>query len=339
MRKAVRTPAGLGRGVPWWVSAAGAAVVPGALLGILVVLGVYAWPSVLWNGLAFFTGKTWSLGNLYGSGVVRRFGQVALQGAAFGALPYLVATLVSSLLALALATVVGVGVAVALAERAPRAWGSVLGFFVELLAGVPSVVFGLWGLMVVAPWIQDEAGPWIARLGGWVPWLRGPVTAGTGLLAAVLVLAVMLLPLIASLGRDALRRVPADLRDQGRALGLTEWEILRDLVLPEAAPGILGAVVLAFGRAVGETMAVLMVSGGGSGLPTSIFSPVTTMAAAIVADLDSALTDPTGMAVHALAELAVVLLVISVLVNLVAPLAGRGASVARAVLGPRGEGR
>ena len=225
-----------------------------------------------------------------------------------------------------LAVPIGLGVAVCLAERARGPLARVLGFFVELIAGVPSVVFGLWGFVAVVPWIQHSGGPAIARALGWMPWFRGPVLSGEGLLASAIVLAVMVLPLVAAVGRDALARVPRELRDQGRALGLTEWEILRRLILPLAAPGIIGGVVLALGRALGETMAVLMVSGGGTAVPHTIFTPVTTMASAIVLDLDSAFTDTTGMAVHALALVAVVLMAITVLVNLAVPFIGRGVS-------------
>jgi phosphate transport system permease protein len=134
----------------------------------------------------------------------------------------------------------------------------------------------------------------------------------------------MILPIIAAISRDALRAAPLELREQGRALGLTDWEVLRGLLLPVAWPGIVGGITLALGRALGETMAVLMVSGGALGyLPQNIYSPISTVASNVVALLDSAQTDSTGMAVHALAELALVLLVITVAVNALAPLAAR----------------
>lgn len=308
------------------VAAVAAALTPALLVATLVVLLVSAWPAVLYEGLGFLRHSVWSLGNLYGGTPSVRNGQVAAPGAEYGALPYIAGTALTSVLALVLAVPIGLGVAVCLAERARGPLARLLGFFVELIAGVPSVVFGLWGFVAVVPWIQHSAGPGIAHALGWLPFFRGPVLSGEGLLASAIVLAVMVLPLVAAVGRDALARVPRDLRDQGRALGLTDWEILRRLILPLAAPGIGGGIILALGRALGETMAVLMVSGGGTSVPHTIFTPVTTMASAIVLDLDSAFTDTTGMALHALALVAVVLMAITVLVNLAVPFIGRGVS-------------
>jgi phosphate transport system permease protein len=321
-----------------WVAlgALASALAPMLLIVLLTVLLVSAWPSVVWNGLDFVTRSVWSLGNLYGGTPEVRHGYSAAAGAAYGALPFIAGTLLSSLLALVVAVPVGLGVAICLAERARGRIARVLGFFVELIAGVPSVVFGLWGFVTVVPWVEHRAGPGIARVLGFIPFFRGPILSGQGLLAAALVLAAMVLPLVAAVGRDALVRVPREVREQGRALGLTDWETLRDLVLPAAAPGLLGGVMLALGRALGETMAVLMVSGTGSLVPHSLFSPTTTMASAIVIDLDSAFTDASGMAVHALAEVAAVLLVITVLVNLAVPFIGQGASRVAALLNAAG---
>jgi phosphate transport system permease protein len=331
-----RRPTGL---LPVALAALASALAPAVLLALLGVLLVSAWPAVVYSGLDFLTHSTWDFGNLYGGEPVVRHGFRAPAGAMYGAWPLIVGTLLSSLLALVLAVPVGLGVAVCLAERARGELGRVLGFFIELLAGVPSVVFGLWGFVTIVPWVEHRAGPALARTLGWLPFFRGPVLSGQGLLAAAIVLGAMVLPLIAAVGRDALQRVPPEVRAQGRALGLTDWETLRDLVLPAAAPGLVGGVILALGRALGETMAVVMVSGTGTLVPHTIYSPVTTMASAIVLDLDSAFTDATGMAVHALAEVAVVLLIITVLVNLVVPLVGQGASRVAALLGPGGRQR
>jgi len=321
-----------------WVALAAlaAALAPGTLLALLLVLLISAWPAVIWGGLSFLTHSVWSLGNLYAGLPVAHRGVSAPPGAAYGALPFIVGTLLSSLLALGLAVPVGLGVAICLAERARGIVAHGLGFFVELTAGVPSVVFGLWGFITVVPWVARRAGPLLAHLLGFIPFFRGPVLSGQGLLASGIVLAAMVLPLMAAIARDALARVPGEVRDQGRALGLTDWETLRDLVLPAAAPGIVGGVVLALGRALGETMAVVMVSGAGALVPHTLYSPVTTMASAIVIDLDSAFTDSTGMAVHALAEVAVALLLLTVFVNLVVPFVGQGASRVAALLQPGG---
>jgi phosphate transport system permease protein len=313
-----------------WLAALGAASAPVGLGLILLVLLLFAWPSVVWNGLGFFTTKAWNLGNLYGGAPLVRHGVSAAAGASYGMLSFLAGTVLSSLLALLLAGPIGVGIAFCLSEFSSRSVASLLGFFVELLAGVPSVVFGLWGFVVLVPWITRVAGPALASALGFLPIFRGPVSSGTGLLASGIVLGAMVLPVIAAVSRDAMRAVPRGLRDQGRALGLTDWEIARDLVWRVAARGVIASFVLALGRALGETMAVLMVSGNAlNAYPATIFSPISTIASVIVALLDSAMTDATGMAIHALAELAVVLFVLTVAVNLMVPL------IVRAV----GEGR
>lgn len=302
------------------LAAVGAASGPFVLGVIMIVLLVFAWPSIVWNGDTFFTTYIWNLGNLYGGAPVIRSGYAAASGASYGMLSFLVGTLLSSALALVLAAPVGIGVAFCLSEFAGRGVSRVLSFFIELLAGVPSVIFGLWGFVVLVPWIQRTAGPALASLLGFIPIFRGPVPTGMGLLASGVMLGAMILPIIAAVSRDALRAVPAELREQGRALGLTEWEVARDLVWRIAAPGVTASCILALGRALGETMAVLMVSGNALNyLPSTIYSPISTIAATIVALLDSAMTDATGMAIHALAELAVVLFAVTVGVNLIAP--------------------
>ncbi len=326
------------RSLGWTLAAAcAAALTPLLLLALLAVLAVSAWPALVYGGVRFLSSTVWNMGNLYGGTPSVHAGYTAPQGASYGALAFLAGTGLTSAGALILAVPVGLGVAICLAERARGRLGRILGFFVELIAGVPSVVFGLWGLVALVPWLQHHGGPFLAdTLGRVLPFFRGPVYTGQGLLAASIVLGVMVLPLVAAVGRDALLRVPEEVRDQGRALGLTQWEIVRDLVLPQAVPGIVGGVVLALGRALGETMAVLMVSGTGNLVPATAYAPTTTMASALVLDLDSAFTDSTGMAVHALAELAVLLLVIAVLVNLVAPLLGRGVSRVAAMVEDEG---
>jgi phosphate transport system permease protein len=314
-----------GRERLWGVLAGAASAGAPFFLGVmLVVLLAFAWPSVIWNGWHFFTSYTWNLGNLYGGQPEVRHGVAAAAGASYGMLGFLLGTLLSATLALLLAGPVGAGVAFCLAEFAGRGTGEVFGFFVELLAGVPSVVFGLWGWVVLVPWIEGRAGPFIASALGFLPIFRGPVHSGMGLLASGIVLAAMILPIIAAVSRDVLLGVPHDLREQGRALGMTDWEVARDLVWPAAKPGVVASFVLALGRALGETMAVLMVSGNALNyLPTSIFSGISTIASTIVALLDSAMTDSTGMAIHALAEIAVALFVITVAVNLLVPVVAR----------------
>ncbi len=293
----------------------------GAMLLILVFLLRDSWPSIMYNGWHFVTTITWNIGNLYSGGVTHRNGATAALGAAFGILPFIEGTVLSSLIAVVLAIPLAVALALLLVEYLPTRIGETLSFIVEMLAGIPSVVLGLWGLAVLIPWIGHSFGPFLLRWLGWIPFFRGPVGSGQGLLASGLILAVMIIPIIAASTRDVLRQTPRETKDGALALGLTKWEVIRAVSLPWASSGIFGAVVLGLGRALGETMAVLMVSGSAANyLPQNIYSPIGTMAATIVSQLDSAMTDPTGMAVHALAEVALVLFIISVIVNVPARL-------------------
>lgn len=298
------------------------------LVAVLGVMFIFALPSIIFNGWHFLWGVPWNIGNLYGGHMVVRHGIQAPQGAQYGMLVFLVGTLLTSLIALVVAVPVSVGVAVFLTEVAPARIATAVGVLVELLAGVPSVVFGLWGVEVVAPLVRGGLGVFLSRALGFIPLFAGPVGTGVGLLAAGLVLAIMVIPIIASISRDVLSRVPPEMKEQGLALGATRWEVVRTILLPHAKNGIIAAVVLGLGRAMGESMAVLMVSGSAVGvLPHNIYSPVGTMAANIVSLLDSAMTDSTGMAVHALAELALALFVITLVVNLLVPVVTRGVSM------------
>lgn len=299
--------------------AAGGALV--AMAAILIFLIRDSWPSVVYNGGHFLVGITWNIGNLYTGGVTHVHGVAAPAGATYGILPFILGTVLSSLIAVLLALPASVGIAILAVEHLPRRIGDTLGFLVELLAGVPSVVYGLWGLAVLIPWIGHSFGPFLQHTLGFIGIFRGPVGSGQGLLASGLILAAMITPIISATARDVLRQTPQGVKDGALALGFTRWEMIRAVSLPWASTGIFGAVILGLGRALGETMAVLMVSGSAVNyLPQNIYSPIGTMAATIVSQLDSAMTDPTGMAVHALAEIALVLFVISVVVNIPARL-------------------
>ncbi len=292
-----------------------------AMLAILVFLLRDSWPSIVYNGWHFVTSQTWNIGSLYSTAVTHRNGATAAAGASFGILPFIVGTVLSSLIAVVLAIPLAVALALLLVEYLPAKIGDSLSFMVEMLAGIPSVVLGLWGLAVLIPWIGQSFGPFLAHWLGWIPIFKGPIGSGQGLLASGIVLTVMIVPIIAASTRDVLRQTPRETKDGALALGLTRWEVIRAVSLPWASSGIFGAVVLGLGRALGETMAVLMVSGNAANyLPHNIYSPVGTMAATIVSFLDSAMSDPTHMAVHALAEVALVLFVISVVVNVPARL-------------------
>jgi len=292
-----------------------------AMAAILVFLLGDSWPSILYNGGHFLTSITWNIGNLYSGAMSHKGGVAAPAGATYGILPFILGTVLSSLIAIVLAVPLAVGIGLLLVEYLPSRIGERLSFAVEMFAGIPSVVIGLWGIAVLVPWIGRDLGPWLGRVLGFIPLFRGPVGSGQGLLASGLVLAVMITPIIAATTRDVLRQTPRETKEGALALGLTRWEMIRAVSLPWSASGIFGAVILGLGRALGETMAVLMVSGSAVNyLPQNIFSPIGTMAATIVSQLDSAMTDPTGMAIHALAEIALVLFVISVVVNVPARL-------------------
>jgi phosphate transport system permease protein len=243
-------------------------------------------------------------------------GQQLLPGAHYGILFLIAGTLLSTAIAVALAVPLGVGSAMFLAEGVPGAARTWISFFVEMLAAVPSVVFGLWGYAVVIPFLGQHVFPWMVANLGWIPWLGGPPGSGYGLLTSGLVLTLMIVPLIAATVRDAIVSQPIGLREAALALGATRFETLWKVLLPGVRKVTIASTILATGRALGETMAVLMVGGGALNyLPNNIYSPITTMAAFIVSQLDSAMGDPTGMAVRALAEVALVLCVISVIVN------------------------
>jgi len=286
-----------------------------ALIMIVVFLGVYAWPAVHFNGIHFLIDNNWNLGSQYAEPIMKN-GQQILPGANYGILFLIVGTLASTAIALVIAVPVGVGTALFLAEGVPAMLRSWLSFFVELLAAVPSVVYGLWGYAVVIPFLGNHLFPWMVSHLGFIPFLRGPAGSGYGLFTAGFVLALMIVPLIAATVRDALVSQPKYLREGAVALGATRFEALRTVMLPSVRRVITGSTILATGRALGETMAVLMVSGNALNyLPSNIYTPISTMAAFIVSQLDSAMQDPTGMAVRSLAEVALVLCVISITVN------------------------
>ncbi len=302
-----------------------AASVPLLLFAVLAIVFISALPSIRFNGWHFFVSIPWNVGNVYGGATVTVHGVTAPKGAQYGMLVFFVGTLLTSLVALVVAVPVSLAAAILLAEVFPKRPAAAVGTVIELLAGVPSVVFGLWGIEVVAPAVRTTIGPILAHLFGFIPIFHGRIGTGVGLLSAGIVLAIMIVPIITSISRDVLAAVPDDVRFQGYALGATRWEVIKSIVLPQARNGIIGAITLGLGRALGETMAVLMVSGSAVNyLPAYIFSPVGTMAANIVALLDSALVDPTGMAVHALAELALVLFMLTFAVNALVPVVTGG---------------
>jgi phosphate transport system permease protein len=234
----------------------------------------------------------------------------------FGALAFVFGTVVSSLVGLVLAVPVALGVAIFLAELAPAWLARPLGFLVELLAAIPSVVYGLWGIFVVAPWLRTSVEPFLGKTLGFLPLFQGP-PRGYGMLAAGLVLAIMILPTIASISRDVLRAAPSVLREGALALGATRWEAIRTAVLPVVRSGLVGAIILGLGRALGETMAVTMVIGNRAEIAASLFAPGHTMASVIANEYAEASSD-----VHlaALSEIGLLLFGVTLLLNIAARL-------------------
>lgn len=233
----------------------------------------------------------------------------------YGALPIIYGTVVSSLLALIIALPLSLGVAIFLAEVAPPWLEKPLSFLVELLAGIPSVIYGLWGIFVLVPWIRNDIEPYLSDKLGFLPFFRG-APYGFGMLAAVLILSIMVLPIISSISRDVLRSVPRLQREAALALGATKWQSTI-IVLKDAKSGILGATMLGFGRAIGETMAVTMVIGNRALISPSLFDPSYTMASVIANEFTEATSE---MYLSALIQLALVLFVITIIINALARL-------------------
>jgi phosphate transport system permease protein len=235
----------------------------------------------------------------------------------FGALPAIMGTVYSSLLALLLAAPIGVLVAVFLVEMAPRRLSFGLGFLIELLSAVPSIVYGLWALFILVPLVRQSIQPFAVQHFGNTPLFSGyPI--GLGMLPAALILAVMILPTIVALSRDVVQAVPNHQREAMLALGATRWETTWKVVVPYARSGIIGAIMLGLARAVGETMAVQMVIGNTQAISLSLNNLATTMPATIVNQFSEA--SPGSVYISALVEIALVLMIVTVLLNAAARL-------------------
>jgi phosphate transport system permease protein len=231
----------------------------------------------------------------------------------FGALAFIYGTVVSSLIALLIAVPLSLGIAVFLVEQAPRQLARPLAFVVELLAAIPSVVYGLWGIFVLAPFLRVHVEPPLQRWFGWLPLFSGSVT-GIGLLTGGIILAIMVTPIISAVVRDVLTAVPGSQREAALALGATKWETTR-VVLVNGAPGIAGAVILGLGRAIGETMAVTMVIGNRPQISASLFEPSYTIASVIANEFTEATQD---LYLSALVELGLILFFVTFVVNAIA---------------------
>ena len=233
----------------------------------------------------------------------------------FGALPFIYGTAVSSLIALLIAVPLSVGIAIFLSEHAPRRLATPIAFLVQLLAAIPSVVYGLWGIFVLAPLLRDTVYPALQKSLGFLPFFQGNIN-GLGLLTAAIILSIMIVPIVTAVTTDVMRAVPASQREAALALGATRWEATR-IVLQNARSGITGAIILGLGRAVGETMAVTMVIGNRPEISTSLFDPSFTIASAIANEFTEATSEIYR---HALVELGLILFVITFVINAAARL-------------------
>lgn len=232
----------------------------------------------------------------------------------FGALPFIFGTLATSLLALAMAVPLALGVAVFLTELCPQKLRAPISFVTELLAAIPSVVYGLWAVFVLVPLMRATLGPFLSKYFGWTGFFEG-YDFGVGLLTASIILAIMILPIISSITRDIMLAVPTSQREAVLALGATRWEMIRTGVLRNARIGIVGAVILGLGRALGETMAVTMVIGNHPDISKSLFAPANTLASVIAGEFSEATGD---MYLSALIEIGLALFLVTIVVNAIA---------------------
>jgi phosphate transport system permease protein len=232
----------------------------------------------------------------------------------FGALPFIYGTLVSSILALIIAVPLSIGVAVFTTEMCPKALRGPLSFFVELLAAIPSVIYGLWGIFVLVPILSKYFQPVLRNVFGWTGLFEGPLY-GYSMLAAGVILAIMIIPIISSITREVLAVVPQHQREAALALGATRWEMIRIGVLRNARAGIVGGIILGLGRALGETMAVTMVIGNRPEIAKSLFAPGYTMASVLANEFSEATGDRY---LAALVEIGLALFIVTIIVNALA---------------------
>jgi phosphate transport system permease protein len=265
--------------------------------GIMAALTYGAWPAIRAFGFSFFWSEVWNP-------VTQKFGAVAP----------IYGTLVTSAIAMLIAVPVGIGIAIFLTEMCPRSLRRPIGIAIELLAGIPSIIYGIWGLFVLAPFLQQYVMPAVIAAFDGVPVLSslfaGPAY-GIGIFTAGLILAIMILPFITAVTRDVFETVPPVLKEAAYGLGSTKWEVQSNIVIPYARHGIVGGVMLALGRALGETMAVTFVIGNAHRISTSLFAPGTTISAAIANEFTEAIGE---LYAPSLIELALILFLVTVIV-------------------------
>ena len=282
----------------------GIAIAAAAAATALLVLIAYkvlrlAWPAIQEFGLSFVWTNAWD--------------PVKEQ---FGALIFIYGTVVTSLIALAIATPLSIAIALFLTEIAPRKVAAPIATMVELLAAIPSVVLGLWGILVFGPWVRDHLEPWLKDVLGFLPVFSG-APSQAGILPAALVLTIMIIPITSAICRELFIRVPKDLTDGALALGSTRWESIRGVMLAYAAPGIAAAVLLGLGRAFGEAIAVNQTIGNHNAIPTSWFEPGDSLGSKIASEYVGATSIQQASSIL---YLAAILMVISLVTNVVAQL-------------------
>jgi phosphate transport system permease protein len=275
-----------------------------AALGAVVLIGVIAWKvfsgahlALSTFGLSFVWHESWDTNK-----------------SIFGALPAIYGTAVTSLMALILATPLALAIALFLSELAPRGLQVLVGSLVEMLAAIPSVVLGLWGILVLGPFLGNHVEPWLHNWFGFIPLFNG-TPESSGVFIAGVVLAIMVVPIVASISRELFLSVPSELEEGALALGATRWEMVRGVVLSSSRPGIAAALILGLGRALGEAIAVTQVIGAGYSIQWSLFKTGDTLASRIAGQYQGA---ATKLQVSSLFYLAAILLVIGLVTNLIA---------------------
>jgi phosphate transport system permease protein len=267
------------------------------LIGLVIILITDAMPAIKQFGWSFITNTTWD----------------PVKGI-YGALPAIYGTLLSSAIGLLIAVPISLGAAIFLVELSPKWLQGPASFIIEMLAAIPSVIIGLWGIFVLVPVVRKPIETWLGGHLGALPFFQGP-PFGVGFLAAGIILAIMIIPIITAVSRDAMRAVPNEQREAMFALGATRWETIQKVILPFCRSGIIGGIILGLGRALGETMAVTMVIGNGYKLTASLFSPGSTIASTVANQFSEA---SAGVSVGSLIYLALILFVVTLLVNVIA---------------------
>ncbi len=266
---------------------------------IFIVLLKESWLSVKTFGFGFFVSSDWD----------------PVSGS-FGALPAIWGTVVSSLIAIVIALPISLGIAIFLTEMAPKPLKGPIGTAIELLASIPSIIYGMWGLFVFAPLLSDYVEPFLVDYLGFIPLFRG-APMGIGMLPAGFILAIMIIPFISSVARDIFQMVPAMIKESGYGVGATKWEVISRVVIPYTKSGIIGAVILGLGRALGETMAVTFVIGNSHEISLALLDPATSISATLANEFTEAVEE---IYLSSLVELGLILFVITFVVLALAKL-------------------